>query len=154
MTNGDVVSMMLAGVALMLAASISVLMVTSARRRARVASPAAAPLAAAPLAVRLTQSTGTDLAYWWRFDTADEAPPIAIDIFSFRDRGAQRAGPWQHELMDAELLVTPGEPTYLRAPTTATGPTAYDVSVGWTIREPDGDIRDSAIMTVEAEHFA
>lgn len=136
----------LAGLALLLAAIIAVLLVTSARHRTRVPMPDPPPVE-----LRLVPSVGTGLGYWWRLETAADAQPTIVDIFSFRNHGADHTAPWHHELMDAPLVLAPSQPAYLRAPALATVGAAYDVSLGWTIRAADGDTQGSTIVTLRPE---
>lgn len=149
MTNGEIATIGLAGLALVLAAIMAVLLFTSVRSRTRAPSPNAAQVG-----VRLVPSAGTGLGYWWRFETAEDAPPTEVVIFSFRSHGADNAAQWHHELMDAPLVLTPSQPAYLRAPALATAGAAYDVSLGWTIQGADGDTQGSTIVTIQPELFS
>ena len=151
MTNGDVLSIVLGGFALVLAAAVAILMYVSPQYRGRFGPPAVSTTR--PVIVRLVPSAGTGLGYWWRFQTPDDAPPTSIDIFSFRSHDADETLPWQHELFEAPLTLEPGRPEHLRGPALATAETTYDVSVGWTIRESDTISWGSAIATVKPEPY-
>ena len=146
MANGDVMSMVLAGLALLLAAVVAVMLLRPARHRAKTTRSVSLPLE-----IRLVPSEGTDPTYWWRFEIAAEAPPTEINIFSFRDLGTARTEPWQHELMEETLMLVPAQQAYLRVPAETDICAAYEVSIGWTIHRADATVQGSAITTIEPE---
>lgn len=152
MTNGDMLSIVLAGLALLLAALVTFLIYLSPRHRTRFGRPSQSPNQ--PVNVRLVPSADTGFGYWWRFQTPADAPPTSVDIFSFRSHGASASTPWQHELMEAPLEVLPADAVHLRAPALATAGSAYDVSVGWTIHRSAEDSQGSAIVVVKPEPSA
>lgn len=149
MTNGDLVSMVLAGLALVLAGLVTVLIYLSPRSRDRL--DRRTHPSTGPVQVSLVASAGTGLGYWWRFETPADAAPTAIDIFSFRNHVTVATSPWHHELMEAPLELSPGEPAHLRAPALATAGAAYDVCVGWTIERPNSVRQGSAFVRVKPE---
>ena len=151
MSNADTVSMVLAGLALVLAASVAYLIYLSPQHRGRFGRRT--QVETRPVMVRLVPSAGTGLGYWWRFQTPADATPTTVDIFSFRSNLAAAATPWQHELMDAPLTLQPGEVAHLRAPALATAGSVYDVSVGWTVPGPHTDVVGSAILKVAPEPY-
>ena len=151
MTNGDVLSIVLGGLAMVLAAAVAISMSVSPHYRGRFGNRAASTTR--PVIVRLVPSAGTGLGYWWRFQTTDDAPPTSVDIFSFRSHDADETLPWQHELFEAPLTLQPARPEHVRGPALATAQTTYDISVGWTIHRSDHVSRGSAIATVKPEPY-
>ncbi len=151
MSNGDLLSLMLVGLAVLVALIVAFLMYT---RRPHHAEISASYSSALPLSVRLVASAGAGLGYWWRFETSADAEPTSVEIFSFRNNLTESHTPWQHELMEAPLMLLPAEVAYVRAPALATAADVYDVSVGWTLHAPGVNRRGSALIKVAPEpHF-
>ena len=152
MPNGDMLSLVLVGLAVLVASVVAVQMYT--RRPQHNQIVAASHSSARPVSVRLVASAGAGLGYWWRFETSADGEPTSVDIFSFKNRAAERHASWQHELMDAPLVLTPSEVSYVRAPALTTAADVFDVSIGWTLHEPGVNRRGSALMRVAPEpHF-
>jgi hypothetical protein len=151
MSNGDVLSVVLSGVAVAAAAAVAMLMYGSPQHRSRFGRRSIS--ATLPVVVRLVPSAGTGLGYWWRLQTAGDAPTTSVDILSYRSHGADETIPWQHELLDGPLALEPAQPAHLRAPALVTAESVYDVTVGWTIHRPDADSEGSVLVTVTPEPY-
>lgn len=151
MTGGDVLSIVLSGLALVVAAAVAMLIYLSPRGRARFRRGVRPT--SGPVVVRLVPSAGTGLGYWWRFQTPDDAPPTSVVIFSYRNHSSDETVPWQHELLESPLALEPTRPEHLRGPALATAETSYDISVGWTVHRPDADSHGSTFATVTPEPY-
>ena len=152
MPNGDLLSLVLVGLAVLVALAVGLLM--HARRPQHAQIAATSRSSSGPVSVRLVASAGAGLGYWWRFEISADAEPTSVDIFSFKNTAHESHTPWEQELMDAPLMLMPSEVAYVRAPALATAADIYDVSVGWTLRAPGVNRRGSALMRVAPEpHF-
>ena len=150
MSNADRISILLAGVALLVAAVVAFVAYRSPRHRSRAVAPAPSPTQA--VAVRLVTRPSEGPGYWWRLEVVGDGAPTSFDFLSFKIRN--RDGQWHHELMDAPLMIAAPEVVYLRAPALTHAGDAYDVSVGWTDHRSGTPRPASAILTVEPEPAA
>ncbi len=152
MPNGDLLSLMLVGLAMLVASVVAVLMHLRYPQHSRRAESSNA--SALPVSVRLVASAGAGLGYWWRFEASANSERTSVDILSFKNSGTGSFTSWQHELMDAPLTLMPSEVAYVRAPALTTAADVYEVSVGWTLHSPGVNRRGSALMKVAPEpHF-
>jgi hypothetical protein len=152
MPNGDLLSLMLVGLAVVIASVVAFLMYTNHPQRSQLGE--SSPATAQPVSVRLVASAGAGLGYWWRFETSANAERTSVDVFSFKNGGAGSFTSWQHEFMDAPLTLMPSEVAYVRAPALTTAADVYAVNIGWTLHSPGVNRRGSALMKVAPEpHF-
>ena len=143
MTASDTTSLALAATANAAGVVVALGMWRRARRR-RGAVRARHPSVQPPLAVDLVPGgEGTSL----RVDVRRGAPPLALDIVSFRLPVPDAA--WDSVPIVDPVLVEPGASVML--PTTLPRSTdAADVVIAWTAHHPTGELEDSRLLWVPA----
>ncbi len=124
------------------AASVAVLLVTSVVLFRRRRSRSEAKLDVGPSGVEpVVELAAIGNARRWRLLSPPGAPPVTIDVFSFRVCSGDWSSDWRHELMDEPLHLAPGHTQIVGA---AQDPNAdYDIFVGWVAHHAQGDVAGS-----------
>ena len=144
MTASDATALMLALLADAVGLAVVIGLWRRSRRRRR-AIRSRHPSVRAPLTVGLV-AEGHDRAL--RIAVLPGAPPIALDIVSFRP--ARPDGPWDSVPLVAPVAIAPG--AHHRLPVTLPAETrAADVVVAWTARHPTGDVEGSRLFRLPPE---
>lgn len=146
MSTVDIVSVVIAGGSVALAAiAVPMMAVRLRRHRTDDDHPASDPFVPSPDTVSVRLGTGREHHVWQLAAQAGHA--VTIDILTYRPQGGD--GVWCHELMEAPLRLGAGARYDLLGPPLGSG-TAFDVAVGWFC---DGR-PDSQFVTVRVEDGA
>jgi hypothetical protein len=141
MTTADRVSTIIAGLAVLIAL-VALAQMWRMRRR----NPARSEPTAIDDVISVGLVPAADGGRVWRLQAIGGAATTSVDIFSYRRSSPDGRGPWRHELMDDPVVLSPGTPVHLPAPS-ADG-AAYDVSIAWITTRPDGAAKGRRFMTV------
>lgn len=70
----------------------------------------------------------------WYIDSVLDRATVIVDTFTFRCCDGTQPGPWQHELMDREIRLLPGQTARI---STSIDGEHWDAAAGWALFDAD-----------------
>jgi hypothetical protein len=138
--DASTVTLAVAGVAVVVGMVVAIDLI---RARPQAAARARHPSTTPPLTITIARS-GTTAR--WRVDLPPGRPPTTVDIVTYRP--VDGSADWESEPIVDPIELRPGGWALL--PSIVADPTAaYELVVGWTVRNPEADVTGSGRFVVD-----